>query len=130
MKRDKIPLLVFLLVFLVLIFTSFSITCVDARKHHSKKSRSHSKHHKHRNDNGNNARDSENPPAPAPTPLPPYVPYPPKSTIFDVLSFGAKGDGVSDDSKVSIMGRTNCMSFFDIYLFIKHYIITVLVFRS
>lgn len=100
MKRDKNPPLVFLLVFLLLliIFTAFSINCVDARKHHSKKSRSHSKHHKHRSGNGKNAPDSENPPAPAP--LPPSISYPPQSRIFDVLSFGGKGDGVSDDSKV------------------------------
>ncbi|XP_034698250.1 polygalacturonase At1g48100 [Vitis riparia] len=99
MKRDKNPRLVFLLVFLVLIFTTLSITSVDARKHHSKKSRSHSKHHKHRSGNGNSAPDSENPPAPAPAPLPPYASYQPQSRIFDVLSFGAKGDGISDDSK-------------------------------
>ncbi|PQQ09017.1 polygalacturonase [Prunus yedoensis var. nudiflora] len=42
---------------------------------------------------GNNTHNSHLPgPAPAP-------PQPQQSTIFPVLSFGAKGDGVSDDSK-------------------------------
>lgn len=106
MKKGKNLALVFLLVLLVLIFTTLSGTSVEARKHRSKSSRSHSKHHKHRGGSGYNAPDYENPPAPAPAPLPPYFSYPPQSRIFDVLSFGAKGDGVSDDSKVIIVGST------------------------
>ncbi|KAK9277298.1 hypothetical protein L1049_006838 [Liquidambar formosana] len=91
MKRNRNSSLLVLLLFLVVVFITFSIICAEARKNHTKKSKSH-KHHEEKSANGNNA------PAPAPAPLPPYGSYPTRSTIFNVLSFGAKGDGVCDDS--------------------------------
>ncbi|KAA8529605.1 hypothetical protein F0562_034295 [Nyssa sinensis] len=96
MKRGNKLSLLFLLFFLVIIFITFSIISVEARKNHNKKSRASQKQ---RNRNGNNAPDIANFPGPAPAPLPHYGSYPTQSNIFDVLSFGAKGDGVSDDSK-------------------------------
>ena len=73
---------------------------VEARKHHSNRNKPH-KHLKDKGSNGHNAPDpATNIPGPAPAPLPYYGSYPTHSIIFDVLSFGAKGDGVSDDSKV------------------------------
>ncbi|XP_023551610.1 polygalacturonase At1g48100-like [Cucurbita pepo subsp. pepo] len=61
---------------------------VEARKqYHSKKN----KHQKQKGvDNGNGS-------GPAPPPFPDYNQT--QSTIFNILSFGAKGNGVSDDSK-------------------------------
>lgn len=72
MKQNK-KLSVVLGFLLILIYlTTFS---TEAKRHHSKKSTSH-KHKKPRH--GNN------------------------SSNFNILNFGAKGDGVSDDSKVCI----------------------------
>ncbi|KAL5826777.1 hypothetical protein ACOSQ3_018618 [Xanthoceras sorbifolium] len=95
MKRNERSSLVLVVVFLLIVSVTFSIMSVEARKHHSKKSKSH----KHRKDKGGS--DSSGPAVPAPAPLPPYGSHPPQTstTIFDVLSFGAKGDGVTDDSK-------------------------------
>lgn len=75
---------------------------VEARKHKTKKSKPH-KHHKggKGSGRGNNTHDSHSP-CPAPAPLPNQY------ASFSVLSFGAKGDGVSDDSKVCDRMRT-CM---------------------
>lgn len=80
---------------MVTIFTTYAIISVEARKHHGKKSKPH-KHLKDKSDHGN----ARKVPGPAPTPLPSDGSYPASSTIFDVLSFGAKGDGISDDSQV------------------------------
>lgn len=57
------------------------------RSHMIKKSKSHG--HNHHN-------------SPAPAPAPRYGDHPAESSMFNVLSFGAKGDGVSDDSKVCV----------------------------
>ena len=85
-----------------LLFITSSITSVEGRKHHVKKGKTH-KHKKDKNNKGNStAPDS----SPAPASLPGYGYYPTGSNIFDVLSFGAKGDGVSDDSKVKSMVQT------------------------
>ncbi|XP_060669690.1 polygalacturonase At1g48100 [Ziziphus jujuba] len=93
MKRNRNFSLLLFVVFLGILFITFSVISVEARKYRVKKS----KPHKHQNDrNGNGNRNS---PGPAPAPLPHY---PTRSTIFDVMSFGAKGDGVSDDSKAII----------------------------
>ncbi|XP_050374166.1 polygalacturonase At1g48100 [Argentina anserina] len=78
-----------LLLFFLFVLVTFSITSVEARKHQTKKSKPH-KHQK----GGNNTHDSHLP-CPSPTPVPQYG-------SFSVLSFGAKGDGVSDDSKALI----------------------------
>lgn len=50
-------------------------------------------------DNGSSADSGY--PGPSPVPVPPYGPNLTRSKIFDILSFGAKGDGVCDDSDVS-----------------------------
>ncbi|OMO80154.1 Glycoside hydrolase, family 28 [Corchorus olitorius] len=94
MKRDRrLSLLAFMAIIFLLFITS-SITSVEAKKHSVKKSKPHkSKHQKDKNIKGNPCPDSSSAPA---APLPNY---PTGSKIFDILSFGAKGDGVSDDSK-------------------------------
>lgn len=84
-----------LLFFLVILFVIFSMISVEARKLHIRKT----KPHKHLKDKSGNSGHS-NFPGPAPPPLPHYGSVPTQSSIFDVFSFGAKGDGVSDDSKV------------------------------
>ncbi|XWS34755.1 hypothetical protein CRYUN_Cryun21dG0064700 [Craigia yunnanensis] len=95
MKRDKRLCLLAFMAIMFLVFITSSITSVEGRKHHVKKGKTH-KHQKDKNNKGNStAPDS----SPAPAPLPGYGSYPTGSNIFDVLSFGAKGDGVSDDSK-------------------------------
>ncbi|BFG16377.1 hypothetical protein CerSpe_026510 [Prunus speciosa] len=71
-------------------------TSVEARKNHTKKNKPHKHHQGKGATSGNNTHNSHLPgPAPAP-------PHPQQSTIFPVLSFGAKGDGVSDDSKALV----------------------------
>ncbi|XVF85024.1 hypothetical protein PTKIN_Ptkin17bG0085300 [Pterospermum kingtungense] len=93
MKRDKsLCLLAFVTIMFLLIIAS--ITSVEGRKNHVKKGKSH-KHKKDKNKGNSTAPDS----SPAPAPLPGHDSYPTGSKIFDVLSFGAKGDGVSDDSE-------------------------------
>ncbi|EYU22514.1 hypothetical protein ABFS82_05G018100 [Erythranthe guttata] len=72
--------LVLLLVIWLFVFSALSI---DARKYHTKKTKMH-KNKKHKNN-----------PAPAPAPLP-------DSSVFSILSFGAKANGVSDDSKALV----------------------------
>lgn len=94
MKRsNEKSSLLFVLVFLLIVSVTFCIMSVEARKHHTKKS----KPRKHQKDKG--GADSGFP-GPAAAPLPHYGSYPTQPGIFDVLSFGAKGDGVSDDTKV------------------------------
>ncbi|XP_059448828.1 polygalacturonase ADPG2 [Corylus avellana] len=93
MKSNKNSSVLFSIFFLVII----SIISVEARKHHTRKTKSHNK-----SGNGDTTRGS-NFTAPAPAPLPDHNgSYPTPSTIFNVLSFGAKGDGVSDDSKALV----------------------------
>ena len=90
MKSDKNSSVLVSIFFLVII----SLISVEARKHHTRKTKSHNK-------SGNGDTRGSNFTAHAPAPLPDHNgSYPTPSTIFDVLSFGAKGDGVSDDSKV------------------------------
>lgn len=73
---------------MVSLLASSSVVRVEARRqYHSKKS----KHQKHKGaGNGNGS-------GPAPAPLPDYNQT--QSTIFNIMSFGAKGNGISDDSK-------------------------------
>jgi len=77
MKRNTSFSLLFLMSLLVLIFVTFS---VDARNTNMKK-----KLHKHHKKSH---------------PLPHYDPHPIQPNTFDIMSFGAKGNGVSDDSEV------------------------------
>ena len=90
MKQRSKNLTLSLVLFLVVsLLVSSSVVRVEARKqYHSKKN----KHQKQKGvDNGNGS-------GPAPPPFPDYNQT--QSTIFNILSFGAKGNGVSDDSKV------------------------------
>ncbi|KAL5540099.1 hypothetical protein UlMin_043170 [Ulmus minor] len=91
MKRNykSVSSLLIVLLFLLILFVTFSTTSVEARKHQAKKSKAH----KHKKDNNKSSGKS---PGPSPAPLPPYSS---QSDSFDVFSFGAKGDGVCDDSK-------------------------------
>ncbi|XP_017605674.1 polygalacturonase At1g48100 [Gossypium arboreum] len=85
------------LMFLVIITSS--ITSVEARKHHHHKHKENKK--KNNSDNKNNGDNCTVPgssPAPPPT-IPGNASYPTGSNTFDVLSFGAKGNGFADDSK-------------------------------
>ncbi|XP_021895816.1 polygalacturonase At1g48100 [Carica papaya] len=88
MTTNKNSALLPLFLFMVIMFVTFSIISVEARKHHTNKSRAH----KHKKDRGGNNNAHVLPPAPAP------LPHPTHSLIFNILSFEAKGDGVSDDS--------------------------------
>lgn len=81
----KVNLHVQLLIIFVIVIIFFSTFSVEARKNHSKKSKAQ-KHQKQKN--GHHAAPSPN--------------YGNASTIFNVLTFGANGDGVTDDSKVHI----------------------------
>lgn len=84
MKQNK-KLSVLLSFLLILVYlTTFLAISTEARRHHSKKNRTH-KHKKQRHDHH------------VPAPFPGHGNT---SSNFNVLSFGAKGDGVSDDSKV------------------------------
>ncbi|KAM1065751.1 hypothetical protein ACFX13_021567 [Malus domestica] len=78
-----------LFLFLIVCVTFFTVS-IDARTHHIKKSKPHNEHHE-----GKGGSHKSHFPGPAPAPLPPSG----SRTTFPVLSFGAKGDGVSDDSK-------------------------------
>ncbi|GLU03116.1 hypothetical protein SLE2022_203330 [Rubroshorea leprosula] len=89
--KRHFPLLAFV-VFAVIFFLTFSMQVIDARKHHHHQKKG--KSHKHQKSNG-----AANFPAPGPAPLPSYGSHPNGSRIFNVLSFGAKGDGGADDSK-------------------------------
>lgn len=78
---------------LVIVFVTFSIISVEARKSNINK-KLH-KRHKDGHSGKGHTRGSHSP-SPAPTPY-----YGPQGSTFDVLSFGAKGNGVSDDSEVN-----------------------------
>ncbi|XP_050204718.1 polygalacturonase ADPG2 [Mercurialis annua] len=104
MKRNKNASFLFFIFVLMAAFIMFAIISVEARKHHhSKKTKSH-KHLKEKSGGGRDSPGSDSAAAPGPAPssppLPPYGgSYPTQSNIFDILSFGAEGDGVSDDSQ-------------------------------
>ena len=76
--------------------TLFSKISVEARNNHIR----NSKTHKHQKDKSGNGNGNTHFPSPAPAPLPHHGSNPNPSSSFDLFSFGAKGDGVSDDSKV------------------------------
>ncbi|XP_004489794.1 probable polygalacturonase At1g80170 [Cicer arietinum] len=89
MKRNTSFSLLFFLSLLFLIFFTFS---VDARKTNIKK-----KLHK---DGGN--RHTRGKGSHPPSPLPRYESHPTQVNTFDIMSFGAKGNGVSDDSEALV----------------------------
>lgn len=92
MKENKISSLLFIFVLWLIIFAAFS---VEAKKNHKNKSKMH-KHNKKRH--GSYFANFPSP-SPSSSPAPSGV-YPTQSATFNILSFGAKGNGVSDDSKV------------------------------
>ncbi|KAM7251713.1 hypothetical protein ACFE04_023596 [Oxalis oulophora] len=84
MKRNNnsSPMLLFFLVVIIFATFSMNIISIEARKNeHNKKSKHDHKHKDHKIGNSDIV---------------------PSSSMFNVLSFGAKGDGVSDDSKALI----------------------------
>ncbi|KAL1539342.1 galacturonan 1,4-alpha-galacturonidase [Salvia divinorum] len=83
MKRAKASSLLLFLVLCLIILAAFST--IEARKHHGKKIKMH-KNKKSRNGDATLA--------PAPSPLANSGP-----PVFNILSFGARANGVSDDSK-------------------------------
>jgi len=93
MKRNRSFSLLFFLSLLVIIFVTFSTVSVEARKKNLHKRNNHKDGH-----SGNGHGRGSHSPRPTPTP-PPY--YGSQGSMFDVLSFGAKGNGVSDDSEVN-----------------------------
>lgn len=86
MKSCKCLSILYIVVFLATLEMTCSFISVEARKSHN------NKHHKHKNGKGKSPYNS-------PTPSPPPPPPPTMSDTFNVLSFGAKGDGTTDDSK-------------------------------
>ncbi|KAJ4973151.1 hypothetical protein NE237_006325 [Protea cynaroides] len=89
MKKDKEFSLFFLLLLLIVILIAPSASSVEARKNNKK-------HQKQKKGIVSVPKHSH---VPSPASSPSYGPYPTHTVIFDILSFGAKGDGVSDDSK-------------------------------
>lgn len=85
MKIIKSSPLLAMLIGFIIIAAAISTISVEGRKHHVKRIKP-----KHRRHSKDTPIDS---PAPAPYPST-------HDGVFDILSFGAKGDGVSDDSKV------------------------------
>jgi len=85
MKTVKsLPILAMLLG-VIIVAAAISTVSVEGRKHHVKKIKP--KHRRH----------SKNTPTGSPAP----APYPSTNEgVFNIFSYGAKGDGVSDDSKV------------------------------
>ncbi|KAK9090371.1 hypothetical protein Sjap_023548 [Stephania japonica] len=84
-QNNKVSTILILLLFLIMFLFALSISSVDARKSHNKKNNA-LKHHKQR---------GQGSPAPAP-----FVGSDPTQLgIFNIFAFGAKGDGISDDSK-------------------------------
>ncbi len=78
---------------MAVMFLALSEVHVNARKHHAKKSKLNSKCL----NKDKTASTCGSAPAPAP---PPLRPLPAHSSSFNIFSFGAKGDGISDDSTV------------------------------
>ncbi|KAL2233639.1 UNVERIFIED_CONTAM: Polygalacturonase [Sesamum indicum] len=95
MKKAKTSSLVFLFLLWLFVLTALSTISIEARKNHGKKS----KMHKSKRHNQNSPPNRANSPASAPAPLPQFGTYPTQSRVFNILSFGAKANGVSDDSK-------------------------------
>ncbi|KAL0889646.1 hypothetical protein Bca101_013629 [Brassica carinata] len=76
-----------MLIGFIIVAAAISTISVEGRKHHVKRIKP--KHRRHSKD--------------TPTGSPAPAPYPSTHDgVFDILSFGAKGDGVSDDSKALV----------------------------
>ncbi|KAK7252393.1 hypothetical protein RIF29_36304 [Crotalaria pallida] len=102
MKKNRSCSLLFFMSLLVIIFVTFSMISVEARNKNHNKKKLHKPHKKSSNNGHTRGSPSPHPapaPAPAPAPLPHYVPPPTRMSTFDVMCFGAKGNGISDDSK-------------------------------
>ena len=98
MKKSKSFPILLVLVLLIVMYVSV----VNARKSYERKNRAQSHHQqKGRSKGRKHAPDPDHFSSSAPAPAPSYGSYEPHKPIFDILSFGAKGDGVSDDSKVN-----------------------------
>ncbi|KAJ1412530.1 Pectin lyase fold/virulence factor [Sesbania bispinosa] len=90
------------LAFCIFLLTSFLL--VQAR-HHSHTKHKHSHSHKHR------SCQTSQPPSPHPAPPSPSPPHNNASGIFDVRTFGAIGDGITDDTESFKMAwDTACQS--------------------
>ncbi|XP_027362829.1 polygalacturonase At1g48100 [Abrus precatorius] len=94
MKRNTSFSLPFFMFLLMIVFVTFSIISAEARKTNIKK-KLHKRHKDNHSSNGH-TRGGSHPPCPAPAPLPHYGP---QGKTFDILSFGAKGNGIVDDSE-------------------------------
>ncbi|KAF3484474.1 hypothetical protein F2Q69_00055833 [Brassica cretica] len=87
MKIIKSSPLLAMLIGFIIIAAAISTISVEGRKHHVKRIKP--KHRRHSKD--------------TPTGSPAPAPYPSTHDgVFDILSFGAKGDGIFDDSKALI----------------------------
>ncbi|KAL6007082.1 hypothetical protein ACLOJK_032578 [Asimina triloba] len=92
-KTNKFSLLLFLLQLSTMLSVAYlSVSVVEGRKGYGRRSRAP----KHGGGSSKKSPDQDHFGSSAPSPAPQY------STIFDVLSYGAKGDGVSDDSKAFV----------------------------
>lgn len=89
MKRNSGNSLLFLLFLLIHVILNSCIISVEARKSHTKNTKPHKFHKDH--GHGHLAH--------SPSPAPPPTQTQTQTTSFDVLSFGAKANGISDDSK-------------------------------
>ncbi|KAK7309716.1 hypothetical protein RJT34_06669 [Clitoria ternatea] len=94
MKSKRSFSLLFFMFLLVIVFVTFSIISVEARKSTNMRKKLRKRH---KDDHGSNGH-TRGSHAPCPAPLP----NPIQENIFDVLSFGAKGNGVSDDSEALV----------------------------
>ncbi|XP_027152626.1 polygalacturonase At1g48100-like [Coffea eugenioides] len=95
MKRNRNSSAYFFLLFSLILLFAFSTLSVEARKSQGQKMH-RGQHKKHKNHKGNVTSPPRRSRIPAHAPASPPIT---ESTIFDVLSFGAKGDGICDDSK-------------------------------
>ncbi|XP_010556330.1 PREDICTED: polygalacturonase At1g48100 [Tarenaya hassleriana] len=89
MKKTKRSSLLALILTVMVVAAAVSAISVEARKHNAKKSKPHHRRQKTARRSSGNTPTGD---SPAPSP------YPAHEGIFDILSFGAKADGVSDDS--------------------------------
>lgn len=101
MKRNRNSSAYFFLLFSLILLFAFSTLSVEAGKYHGQKM--HRGQHKKQKNHKGNVTPPRRSRIPAHAPASPPISYPTESTFFDVLSFGAKGDGTCDDSKVNIL---------------------------
>ncbi|KAL1355358.1 hypothetical protein HN51_007406 [Arachis hypogaea] len=100
MKRNRSFCQLFLLSFLVIVITiiTFSIISVEARKNNHRQNMINKRLPKR------HTRGRATSPSPSPSPSPPL-----STNTFDIMSFGAKGNGISDDSQALVVAwRSAC----------------------